>query len=122
MSQALLVKQIKFLRDITFIGEEIEFNNSYFKNNNSIESNMVRGHVKAKYQNIFYLDDGRCFTWIDYITGNPIIKEMVQRLCPAKYRSTKNLRNDYAVRNACKNNNHTKFAKKTSPYMKQCNH
>lgn len=122
MNQVLLVKQIKFLRDITFIGEEIEFNNEYFKTNIPDESNIVRGCVTAKYPNIFYLEDGRCFTWVDYILGNPIIKDMVQRLCPVKYRSKKNLRNDYAVRTMCKNNGNRKFAKKSSPYMKHYNH
>ena len=68
------LNDLKALRDSTNIGDEIRF--KVAKNDcdkptiyTSARNHTIRGRVVKKYDRIFYLDDGKCYQWVDYLIG-----------------------------------------------------
>lgn len=69
------INDLKSLRDSTPIGAEITFKISKAKGNGEFarykepKRYTIKGIVTKKYDHIFYLDDGKCYQWVDYLIG-----------------------------------------------------
>ena len=77
MSHLLSKKQIELVRTCTKIGDIISFRLGE-------EDTIVGGTVKKTYDNIFVLDNGRSYTWIDYILGSPQILDYLHAYHPIR--------------------------------------
>lgn len=76
MSHLLSKNQIELVKTCTKIGDFISFQLE--------EEQTVEGTVKKTYDNIFVLDNGRSYTWIDYILGSPQILTYLHAYHPIK--------------------------------------
>ncbi len=69
-------EQIEVVRASVIKGDTINFQRG---------EDEITGIVDKVYDNIFLLEDGRCFTWIDYILGSPITLQYLRAFHPIKY-------------------------------------
>ena len=67
--------QIEIVKSSVNKGDYIKFQNGEEK---------IEGIVSKKYEHIFMLDNGRTYSWIDYITGSPEVLSNVRRYYPAE--------------------------------------
>ena len=71
------LKEIHELRDNTKIGETIKFRTDrYYEVALSGwigKPKIVTGKVEAKFPNIFILDNGEIYSWVDYMLGKQAI-------------------------------------------------
>lgn len=68
-------KQIEIVKSNVHKGDYISFQH---------EEEKIEGTVTKKYEHIFMLDNGRTYSWIDYITGSPEVLSNVRRYYPAE--------------------------------------
>jgi len=71
LNQAISLDQIGLCRAETHVGDEITFTDD--------EGNSINGIVTAIYPHIFFMDNGRSFTWVQYLIGNPFLKHRLKR-------------------------------------------
>lgn len=67
IQQAFTTKDIDLLRKSIKVGDRISFVRSGYRDRDS--RIRITGTVKEKYPYIFSLEDGRTFTWVDYLIG-----------------------------------------------------
>lgn len=75
MTHLLSMDQIDIVRNMTHIGDEVSFLKDCVQ---------VEGVVTGKYKNLFTLEDGRSFTWVDYITGSPSLLHYLRAYHPIR--------------------------------------
>lgn len=68
--QAFYVEHIDILKEITNVGDEITFDiwGKTLKGEDFIIK-TIKGKVAQKFKNIFMLDDGSTYTWVQYLLG-----------------------------------------------------
>lgn len=54
------------LRETTKIGSIVKFKVDDIQPDNT---DVVKGKVKQKFPNVFVLDNGKTYTWVDYMLG-----------------------------------------------------
>lgn len=88
-SRLLSVVQIGILRDITNIGDWV-----YFQK----DDQKIEGQIAKKYEHIFLLEDGRTFSWIDYVIGSSTAKEYLKKHHPVVYLNKDKSHNYYSMK------------------------
>lgn len=71
-NRLITTESIENLRDNTPVGSFIKFRRHHSYDNNWDDSKKferVSGVITAKYNYIFVLDNGRAYSWVDYILG-----------------------------------------------------
>lgn len=71
ISEAISQEQIATVRSRTHVGDEIIFTDD--------EGHSINGTVTAVYTNIFFLDNGRNYTWVQYLMGNSFLRHNIKR-------------------------------------------
>lgn len=82
-------KQIEIVKLCTKPGDEINF----YKDEEKIE-----GVIDKVYNHVFIMTDGRCFTWVDYITGSSDIPYYLRMFRPIVNLKMDPLTNFYNVK------------------------
>lgn len=71
----IYVNDVDKLRDNTKVGDTIEFMTDKYARYDGYDhrgfkdTKKIKAVVKAKYPNVFVLDDGQIFSWVEYIIG-----------------------------------------------------
>ena len=74
-NESIHVKDIDALRDATKVGETIVFTHMMTQSNVSASAHgaekpvIITGKIKAKFPHVFLFEDGRTFSWKDYLLG-----------------------------------------------------
>lgn len=107
--EIISAEQIDFIRDYIQEDNEVRFVRSNsrmipdgrYANGFHVkkDSEEIRGVVAKKYKNIFILTDGRSFTYVDYILGNLIDRDLARTLHPIRKMEKDTDRNYYGYRN-----------------------
>lgn len=72
--EGITFEQIRLCKERTNVGDDIQFEKDIYCNQIPIK---IYGTVKKKYKHLFLLEDGRSFTWVEYLVGNPrLAKEL----------------------------------------------
>jgi len=71
INEAISFDQIATVRQRTHVGDEIIFTDD--------EGHSINGTVTAVYTNIFFLDNGRNYTWVQYLMGNSFLRHNIKR-------------------------------------------
>lgn len=74
MSHLLSKDQIELVKLCTKSGDIISFQTG--------DGNKIKGVVVEKFNNVFLLDNGRSYKWIDYILGSPQILRYLKAYHP----------------------------------------
>jgi len=69
-------EQIEIVKTSTNKGDTISFQK---------DEQKIEGVVLGKYKNLFTFEDGRSFTWVDYITGSPKIMDYLRMFHPIEF-------------------------------------
>lgn len=67
LNDAISLEQIEMCKNRTSVGDVITFTDD--------DQNSINGVVTKKYPHIFFMDNGRNYTWVQYLIGNPTLKK-----------------------------------------------
>lgn len=67
LNEGISLGQIELCKNSTSVGDVITFTDD--------DQNSINGVVTKKYPHIFFMDNGRNYTWVQYLMGNPALKK-----------------------------------------------
>lgn len=82
-------EQIEIIKTCTRPGVYISFHKG---------EELIEGVVKKVYSHLFIMEDGRSYTWIDYILGDPVILDYLRKYHPITTLAYDPVPNRYGIR------------------------